>query len=1333
MGVRKWFFVFLWALLLVFLLNRKIDAEAAYEGNPYISLSPDKQAFTTNAGEKDYEWYERGTRVYTGVESTLSEPQKGQHYYDKAVEGRIPVGSWEVVLGEGVCIHKKYPATGYFHGITYGKRNCKGAYYSGWGYYCADCGALEKDIHYYMSDLTAKSITYIDTNMAYFYKCPHCDNLEQGTEQDIHMCKGISDNRYFVQYQANSGSGYMAKSVHMYNNSTLYEGKEVTPQITLNLNMYTKRGYRFDGWNTMADGSGEVYEDGAVIYNLTDEEGGIITLYAQWEECTSILEIDPAGGTYQGKTGTAAVEGAYGECCEILSENVVAPLGYIVHFETQGGSPVEDCAVKRQFMQWSMSTPFFGEMQENTYVFGGEEGAVDRITAIYEDTAILLPETQKEGYSFGGWFMDEECTKPVGHAGDSFLPGKDMTLYAGWVDLQLISKDNYTANAGKGAVDLSWSQKDDSDKVYGIYQRMEGADWVQLSTTADKSSVYETDVTMNYSGREGSYTVPFSGFYKLTLCGAQGGNYLNNTGGLGGRIWAYVYLEKGDKLSYTIGGQEGFGGGGTGTKYANGGGFSVVSHDEKGVLLIAGGGGGASLSGNGQAGGLEVSVVEGNAGENGASGGGGGYRGGSSGVLEMHTHSEECSHKHVGEPSVYGGCYTVAIACQGTEFTQKEEKRTFYYGNIEYVNGVYQSCYCVRCGSYSCPGHLDIKYSYKCVACDATYEKKPGACTAQSKYALGCEREESFICGMEEGEVIADRPAFGGSSYINGEWCFNYGKEAGVQTGNGMLRIEAQQIGMLQGNQLSGVEATDWEPPMQIAMSSVKKTAVDEDHIRIAFDRPDEVGTTYYHQVKSYDKSTGTFICISNQTVNTLISGVRGYYYRVDGDADTCVNEKDMYYAESGKEPFLVQEIAENTGYLHVAAVDKAGNIAPTIHIEMSAQDVIYWPLRTEQIEVEPGSNVKQVGEENTYFVKADSHTPVTVGFEGVLCGTARADYQIGHMSFEIIDETVGDESTFTVITPRQEGIAVGTFTYPMQSLRKTFIGTECLQDDGYTVTKRYNMCRSIALTQKFTVDTQLDGHKICLQPQVGANSEKGMIYSDIEEDRRHALWLIADGKGPELEGLDVLEKLVFLDFTQEKSFDVRLRARDGGSGLARFYVEINNLENGMRVQYEDVGLTGEVSFEISGEEQIFNGKFEVMAYAVDAVGNETLVGTQLLGVSLSAYVERILPPHNGVFKRGESGILHIQTTGYVERVEVSFPEVFEEAGMDYNQTYIYEKPNYIQTEELEFLVPLTIPDGTQRIQVKAYKEGTELESTPQLVTVLIEGSVLDELRTRLR
>ena len=43
--------------------------------------------------------------------------------------------------------------------------------------------------------------------------------------------------------------------------------------------------WRFKGWNTSADGSGQSYSDNQSVKNLTDQKGEVITLYAQWEKC----------------------------------------------------------------------------------------------------------------------------------------------------------------------------------------------------------------------------------------------------------------------------------------------------------------------------------------------------------------------------------------------------------------------------------------------------------------------------------------------------------------------------------------------------------------------------------------------------------------------------------------------------------------------------------------------------------------------------------------------------------------------------------------------------------------------------------------------------------------------------------------------------------------------------------------------------------------------------------------------------------------------------------------------------------------------------------------
>ena len=51
-------------------------------------------------------------------------------------------------------------------------------------------------------------------------------------------------------------------------------------------NPFTKLGFNFLGWNTAEDGSGTSYEDRQTVGNLTDQEGGVVFLFAQWTQNT---------------------------------------------------------------------------------------------------------------------------------------------------------------------------------------------------------------------------------------------------------------------------------------------------------------------------------------------------------------------------------------------------------------------------------------------------------------------------------------------------------------------------------------------------------------------------------------------------------------------------------------------------------------------------------------------------------------------------------------------------------------------------------------------------------------------------------------------------------------------------------------------------------------------------------------------------------------------------------------------------------------------------------------------------------------------------------------
>ena len=87
----------------------------------------------------------------------------------------------------------------------------------------------------------------------------------------------ISASKITVQFDANGGEGTMPEMANL----------DVNTSFTLDSNTLTRADYRFNGWNTKADGTGTSYADGETI---TLAKGGIVRLYAQWVQATATLK-----------------------------------------------------------------------------------------------------------------------------------------------------------------------------------------------------------------------------------------------------------------------------------------------------------------------------------------------------------------------------------------------------------------------------------------------------------------------------------------------------------------------------------------------------------------------------------------------------------------------------------------------------------------------------------------------------------------------------------------------------------------------------------------------------------------------------------------------------------------------------------------------------------------------------------------------------------------------------------------------------------------------------------------------------------------------------------
>ncbi len=1330
--------------MLVFALPAAIPVSAAQKqtihNSPYVSFAPDGKAWTTDAGERNTASYPKGTMVATGLSSSIRALQKGEHYYQYARDGEIPIGRWQVVLGAVNCCHDDYPSLSEpnFHGIAYTRNLCLRQHFSGWVPYCADCDERIAAVNFYMSQEAAKTIDYLETGtgMDYYYLCPFCSNLEQGVSLRAHICKAISWNQYKVTYNANTigqHGGYMADSLHMYHNAVEHEGRAVTPVTHLSKNTYTRIGYEFAGWNTEADGSGRSFADGEEILDLTDkdwrEDGneGIVTLYAQWRESESVLHIDPNGGSYNGTDGVTTVNGSFGSSYVPEESAVEPPVGCTVSFDTKGGDAVAPVTGTRHFAEWSMEQPFLGTLKNGVYEFTAPDGTEDHIIAHYEWDTIVLPECHKPGGSFGGWYYDEECTEPAGEAGEEITPTHSMTLYAEWVELRLFSQVNDNANEGKGAVDLSWTQPDDRRKVYKIYQSADKETWELITGARDIGSETVVSEEFDYTGKYGNYIVPHTGIYTLTAYGAQGADYGSFAGGYGGGVTVRIWLQRGEVLTYTIGGQKGYNGGGKSSVYGNGGGSTVITSNRQGMILTAGGGGGASASGSGGAGGSTASLRgdKQRAGANGHAGGGAGAVGGNAGEYITHIHLEPSAgqtspcrhihgtscylyHKHTGSASSGGGCYVY----DHTKYSYS----AWHCGSCSHWGGIYmgQLGYCTQCGSEKI-GPLETHvYVLDCGKTSSTVE------------GYSCGRKENYICGYTQGQIIASKPAYGGSNGVNAAIIYDYSLSTGVRAGNGCFRICSEAVGYLDMLSLEGVCAADCEAPEVISEESVRKDALNAAEIKVSWQEPKDGGTEYFHMAESYLAGEETVLCRSNVTKDVLISGIKGYYYLTDTNVATRVNAVNGSYTE-GRE--VIVPMSGRKIYLHVSAVDAAGNVGQTVHVKCDVEDIA-WKLSTQQLVIDEGGNVYPSGEEGTWFVRADGKEPFTLRYQADMNGIATASNQPNYMIYETVTEGV---STENIIHAPSTAIAVGEQQIEAEGLSFSTEGNSPLMWYPYSYAVRSECNRRLSGVQAFTLSEEHSGKLIEIIPIAGADRGKEILYSDYEADYSNRLKIVCDGEGPEISGMEALEHFEIIN-RNEGSVTIQIAASDAISGVDAFALEIINMDNGGRRTYTP-GADGVIRVEITKEEPIFSGDFVVRAYASDCVGNETEVSFATTEFALTAGVERILPPHEPTFRCGESGTLTISSYGYADKVEVIFPPEMTALQPQLNQSFDYcGRESYLQQETVQFMIPLGTPPNAQyTITIRAYKGEKRLEEYPTLSTVSVAGSVLEELRTRLR
>ncbi len=203
-----------------------------------------------------------------------------------------------------------------------------------------------------------------------------------------------------------------------------------------------KAGYVFDGWFSAAEGGEPVTAETPVTGDETR------TLYGQWTAGKQTVTFAPCGGECAVESLEYTVDGLYGDLPEANRAGYVFA-GWFTAAE--GGEPVTAESTvtvddtRTLYAQWTAGK------QTVTFVPCGGECAVESLEYTVDGLYGDLPEANRAGYVFAGWFTAAEGGEPV-TAESTVTVDDTRTLYAQWTEtplaeLSFFSPDGWPASA----------------------------------------------------------------------------------------------------------------------------------------------------------------------------------------------------------------------------------------------------------------------------------------------------------------------------------------------------------------------------------------------------------------------------------------------------------------------------------------------------------------------------------------------------------------------------------------------------------------------------------------------------------------------------------------------------------------------------------------------------------------------------------------------------------------------------------------------------------------------------------------------------------------------
>ena len=314
------------------------------------------------------------------------------------------------------------------------------------------------------------------------------------------ISKSLVGNSYKVDFKTinNLNMQYKftpeyVKTITLKSNNKLNEKKTQNYrgniQTKLEKNTFKREGYTFKEWNTMSDGSGNVYEDEKEFKSNAN-----FTLYAIWEPIKYRLK-------YNGNNGNSAYilqNLVYDTKDKIKSNTFKNGEKEFVEWNTkEDGSGVSyqegqeivnitksNNAVINLYAIWKDAS------KERTVIFNSNNGLNEIKNQVYisnESTKLEKNTFKREGYTFKEWNTMSDGSGNVYEDEKEFKSNANFTLYAIWEPIKYRLK--YNGNNGNSAYILQNLVYDTKDKIKSNTFKNGEKEFVEWNTKEDGSGV----------------------------------------------------------------------------------------------------------------------------------------------------------------------------------------------------------------------------------------------------------------------------------------------------------------------------------------------------------------------------------------------------------------------------------------------------------------------------------------------------------------------------------------------------------------------------------------------------------------------------------------------------------------------------------------------------------------------------------------------------------------------------------------------------------------------------------------------------------------------------